>query len=303
VSHALQTIGLGRRYGSKWGLRDCTLSVRTGSITGLVGPNGAGKSTLLRLAAGLSRPTTGSVQIFGTPVEPNGAAHLAHMGYLDQSRPLYPGFRVEEMLTFGRRLNRHWNHEAARNWLGEFDVPMRERVGHLSLGQQALVALALTMAKQPDLLMLDEPVAALDPLARQELLRALLSTVAERNSTVLISSHIISELEPVCDDLVILSASRVQIAGRMEEILSQHHIAIGAEVNGNRPRISGSVINERRTGRQVTLLVHGTIEEPRPGWIVVEPNLEEIVLAYLANPTAGISGETTPRSEGIESAP
>ena len=167
MTDALETTGLGRRYRSNWGLRDCSLSVRAGSITGLVGPNGAGKSTLLRLAAGLSRPTAGAVRIFDEEVDPNGTAHLPRIGYFDQVRPLYGTFRVDEMLAFGRRLNDSWDDEAARGWLAEFNIPLRRKVAKLSLGQQAQVALAICMGKRPDLLLLDEPVAALDPLARR----------------------------------------------------------------------------------------------------------------------------------------
>jgi len=197
MTAALETVGLGRRYGSKWGLRNCTLQVPDGSITGLVGPNGAGKSTLLCLAAGLSRPTTGSVKIFGQEVDPNSTEHLHRIGYFDQLRPLYRGYRVEEMLAFGRRLNATWNDEAVSEWFGELDIPMCQKIGELSLGQQAQVALGMCLGKQPDLLLLDEPAANLDPLAREELLRTLLATVVGRGMTVVLSSHILSELEPI----------------------------------------------------------------------------------------------------------
>ena len=210
---ALEAVGLGRRYGTKWGLRDCSLTVPEGSITGLVGPNGAGKSTLLRLAAGLSRPTTGIVSIFGERVRPNSTRHLRRMGYFDQLRPLYPGLRVDETLRLGRKLNKRWDNGAALGWLKELDIALTERVGRLSLGQQALVALALCMGKRPDLLLLDEPVASLDPLARRQLLETLLGTVADEGTTVFLSSHIISELEPVCDHLIILSSSQRQSLG------------------------------------------------------------------------------------------
>ncbi len=162
---AVETIDLGRRYRTKWGLRDCSLSVPEGSITGLVGPNGAGKSTLLRLAAGLSRPTKGTVSIFGQLVRPNSTDHLHRLGYFDQLRPLYPGLRVDEMLRLGEKLNQQWDNGAALELLNELEVPQTERVSRLSLGQQALVALSLCIGKRPDLLLLDEPVASLDPLA------------------------------------------------------------------------------------------------------------------------------------------
>lgn len=285
MSDALETHGLGRRYRSTWGLRDCSLSVREGSITGLVGPNGAGKSTLLRLAAGLSRPTTGSVRVFGEEVRTNGTAHLPRIGYFDQSRPLYAGFRVEEMLTFGRKLNRAWDDDAARGWLAEFDIPLDRKVGKLSLGQQAQVALAVCMGKRPDLLLLDEPVAALDPLARRQLLATLLGTVAERGTTVFLSSHIISELEPVCDELVILSAARVQTNSSIEGLLADHRVLVGPRTDAVPSGVE--VVSSSTTSRQTTLLVRGVVPDLGAGWDVATPDLEEIVLAYLANPQVG----------------
>jgi ABC-2 type transport system ATP-binding protein len=285
MTDALETDGLGRRYRSTWGLRDCSLTVRQGSVTGLVGPNGAGKSTLLRLAVGLSRPTTGTVRVFGTEVEPNGTAHRDRIGYFDQLRPLYTGFRVEEMLTFGRKLNRSWDDAAARGWLAEFDIPLDRRVGKLSLGQQAQVALAVCMGKRPDLLLLDEPVASLDPLARRQLLQTLLATVAERGTTVFLSSHIVSELEPVCDELIILSAARVQASGSIEDLLAGHRLLVGPRIEADPP--GTDVVSSSSTSRQTTLLVRGAPPGLGSDWQVLEPGLEEIVLAYLANPGAG----------------
>ena len=276
---ALEAVGLGRRYRTKWGLRDCTLSVPEGSITGLVGPNGAGKSTLLRLAAGLSRPTTGRVSVFGQEVKPNSTTHLDRTGYFDQLRPLYSGLRVDEMLRFGQKYNRLWDNDAALEWLNELDVPLTERVGRLSLGQQALVALALCLGKRPDLLLLDEPVASLDPVARRRLLEALLAAVAEHGTTVFLSSHIISELEPVCDNLIILSSSSVRLSGSIEDLLATHHVLVGPR---KEPRPSDvEIVSARHAELQSTLLVHGRPTEVGPAWQVLEPDLDEIVLAYL----------------------
>jgi ABC-2 type transport system ATP-binding protein len=294
---ALETAGLGRRYRTKWGLRDCSLAVSAGSITGLVGPNGAGKSTLLRLAAGLSRPTTGTVSIFGEPVEPNSTRHLQRMGYFDQLRPLYSGLRVDETLRFGEKFNEHWDNEAALRLLNELEVPLGERVGRLSLGQQALVALALCIGKLPDLLLLDEPVASLDPLARRQLLETLLGTVAERGTTVFLSSHIISELEPVCDHLIILSTSTVRITGSIEELLADHHVLVGPR---GRPPLSGAeMISVRDAERQSTLLVRGHPRDLAPDWQVLQPDLDEIVLAYLSERPEDPNPES-PSSEPIE---
>jgi ABC-2 type transport system ATP-binding protein len=292
MTAALETVGLGRRYRTKWGLRDCTLTVPEGSITGLVGPNGAGKSTLLRLAAGLSRPTTGSIRIFSNEVAPNSTAHLDRVGYFDQLRPLYDGFRVKEMLTFGRKLNPNWDDTAARQWLTDLDIPMKQRVGQLSLGQQAEVALTLCMGKRPDLLLLDEPVASLDPLARRQLLQSLMGTVAERGMTVFLSSHIVSELEPVCDYLIILSGSQVQVAGTIDSLLAEHRLIVGTRPTPPMPEVE--VISLSETGRQSTLLVHGLPPDLGPEWQVLEPGLDAIVLAYLGRQSPVQGDDTSP---------
>ena len=244
-----------------------------------MGPNGAGKSTLLRLAAGLSRPTTGSISIFGDEVAPNSTAHLDRIGYFDQLRPLYNGFRVKEMLTFGRKLNQHWDDDAARQWLTDLDIPMNQRVGQLSLGQQAEVALTLCMGKRPDLLLLDEPVASLDPLARRQLLQSLMGTVAERGMTVFLSSHIVSELEPVIDSL-----------------LAEHRLIVGTRPTPPMPEVE--VVSSSETGRQSTLLVHGSPPDLGPGWQVLEPGLDAIVLAYLGRQSPVQDDDTSPTVNG-----
>ena len=290
MTAALETEGLGRRYRTNWGLRDCTLSVPEGSITGLVGPNGAGKSTLLRLAAGLSRPTTGSVSIFGQVVDPNSVEHLGRVGYFDQLRPLYASFRVKDMLTFGRRLNPNWDDDAAHQWLRDLDIPLNQKVGNLSLGQQAEVALTVCMGKRPDLLLLDEPVASLDPLARRQLLQTLMGTVAERGTTVFLSSHIVSELEPVCDRLIILSASRVQLSGQRR--VDPRPTTVSWSGPGRRRPMSGvEVISSTETGRQSTLLVRGapTGSESRRGRHSARPRCHRPCLS---------GGKSSPRPTG-----
>jgi ABC-2 type transport system ATP-binding protein len=293
---ALETVALGRRYGKKWALRDCSLTVAEGSVTGLVGPNGAGKSTLLRMAAGLSRPSQGTVKIFGDVVRTNGTRHLSRIGYFDQLRPLYGNLRVKETLTLGRKVNATWDDPAALRWLGESNIPLDQRVDRLSLGQQALVALALCVGKSPDLLLLDEPVASLDPLARRQLLEMLLASVADRGTTVFLSSHIISELEPVCDHLIILSDSNVRVTGSIEVLLSSHRILVGPR--GETLPSNVDVVSTREAERQSTVLVRGKCELVGPSWQVLEPDLEEIVLAYLStpstrrSPSGGLPSET-----------
>jgi ABC-2 type transport system ATP-binding protein len=284
MTAALEAEGLGRRYRTTWGLRDCTLTVPEGTVTGLVGPNGAGKSTLLRLAAGLSRPTVGTVSVFGSVVRPNGTDHLDRVGYLDQFHPLFRYFRVAEMLAFGRKLNARWDDVSARKWLEDLGIPLDRRVGRLSGGQQAQVALTLCMAKRPDLLLLDEPVASLDPLARKRLLQALMGTVADRGTTVFLSSHIISELEPVCNYLIVLSESRVQIAGSIDDLLAGHRLLIGPQRDQPPPGVE--VIATNQTSRQTTFLVRGDSPALGSEWQSIQPDLEEVVIAYLSNPDA-----------------
>jgi ABC-2 type transport system ATP-binding protein len=280
MTAALEAEALGRRYRTTWGLRDCTLAIPEGSVTGLVGPNGAGKSTLLRLAAGLARPTTGTVSVFGKTVRPNGTEHLDRIGYLDQSHPLYRYFRVGEMLECGQRLNSRWDGTSARRWLDELGIPLDKRIARLSGGQRAQVALTLCLAKRPDLLLLDEPVASLDPLARRRLLQTLMGTVADRGTTVFLSSHIVSELELLCNYLVVLSSSRVQIAASVEELLSQHWLLVGPP-SDHEPR-GVQVISVKSTKRQATFLIRGTPPALGPDWQTLQPDLEEVILAYLA---------------------
>jgi len=279
MTAVLETKGLGRRYGATWGLRDCSLIVAEGSITGLVGPNGAGKSTLLRLAAGLSRPSEGTVSAFGQPIDPNGTEHLGRIGYLDQHRPIYGSFRVRDMLTLGRKLNPEWDDSLPPQLLAEVGIPLNVRVHTLSIGQQAQVSLAVCLAKRPDLLLLDEPAESLDPLARQQLFEALLGTVAERGTTVFLSSHIVSELEPVCDNLIILAGSSVRLSQSTEDIVATHKLII---VGPGIPSIPGvEVISTKSSGRQTHLLVRGVLPDLGPDCQVLQPDLEEVVLGYL----------------------
>ncbi len=286
MSDALAAVGLGKRYGTSWGLRDCTLALPEGRVAALVGPNGSGKSTLLRMAAGFVRPSTGTVTVFGEPAGLANPAALARVGYLDQERPLYRQFRIEEILALGRRLNPRWDDAGARAALAELEIPLRKRVGQLSIGQRAQVALVLCMAKRPDLLLLDEPVAALDPLARHRLMQVLMETVADRGTTVFLSSHVISELEAVCDHVVILAGNRVQLTAGIEELLARHLILIGPRGQEiGFPEVE-AVISARHTGRQTMLLVRTVPDQVPEGWRVVEPSLEEVVLAYLAEPGA-----------------
>jgi ABC-2 type transport system ATP-binding protein len=286
VSVALETQGLGRRYGSQWALRDCTLEIPRGAVTALVGPNGAGKTTLLRLAVGLTRPTTGSVRVLGLDPRAEAAEALPRIGFLAQEHPLYGGFTVGEMLRVGRSLNPGWDEAAARARIVALDLPLSKKVRRLSGGQRAQVALTLALAKRPELLLLDEPVASLDPLARREFLQSVVEAVAERGLTVVLSSHIVADLERVCDHLIILAAGRTQLAGPIERIVASHRLLTGPRDAADDVARIHDVLRESHAERQTTLLVraNGHVYDSR--WTVHELDLEEIVLAYLGQDAA-----------------
>ena len=275
---ALEASGLGRRYGRTWALRDCSFQLPAGRVAALVGPNGAGKTTLLHMAVGLLTPTAGSVQVFGAP--PQHARQ--RLGFVAQDHPLYRTFIVSETLTMGRKLNQRWDVALATTRLRQVGVPLDHRVGKLSGGQQAQLALTLALAKQPDLLLLDEPLASLDPLARRDFLRALAEIGEEGRVTVLLSSHIIADLERVCDYLIILSAARAQLVGDIGEVVRTHKrlTAAGRREPGVIAGVA-AVVEEYSTPRQTQLLVRCDGPLTDPAWQVSEVNLEEIVLAYL----------------------
>jgi ABC-2 type transport system ATP-binding protein len=278
---ALETVGLGKRYGRKWGLEDCSFRLPTGRIAALVGPNGAGKSTLLRMAAGITRPSAGDVRVFGHSPQDQTVEVLRQIGYLDQERPLYRSFRVDEMLRFGQRLNPNWYAAAARGYLDALEIPTDSKVGKLSVGQQAQVALTMCLAKRPALLLLDEPVAALDPVAREGLMHVLLQSVVDDNTTVVLSSHAISDLATICDYVIILSASRVHVADDLDYVLASHRLLMASSEETPELPPGVVVVSTTHSERQTNVLVR--VEQPftNPSWRVVEPTLEEIVIAYL----------------------
>ncbi|GIJ65959.1 ABC transporter ATP-binding protein [Virgisporangium ochraceum] len=281
---AVETTGLGRRYGKNWALRDCSLRLPAGRIAALVGPNGAGKSTLLHLLVGLSQPSAGSVTVFGQA--PGSREVLDRIGFVAQDTPLYRDFTPAELIEMGRRLNRAFDVGLARDRLDQLGIAADRAVGKMSGGQRAQVALTLALAKRPRLLLLDEPVASLDPLARREFLQALMGGVADEGTTVLLSSHLLGDLERVCDHLIVLNAGRVQVLGGVEELVADHRLLVGA---ADLAPHGLTVVQERRTDRQASLLVRGydpTVTHIDPQWTVHDVSLEDLVLAYLANGAA-----------------
>jgi ABC-2 type transport system ATP-binding protein len=280
VSAALETSDLGKRYKRAWALRDCSLRLPAGRAAGLVGPNGAGKTTLLHLAVGLLRPDEGSVRALGESPDGN-AGLLARVGFVAQDTPLYGAFTADDLIAMGRRLNPRWDASLARSRLERLGIPLDRRVGKLSSGQRAQVALSLALAKKPELLLLDEPVASLDPLARREFLQGLMGAVAEEGTTVLLSSHLLADLERICDFLAILQAGRVQVLGAVDDLLAEHRVLVGPRQESERVEGVASVVSASHTERQSTLLVRVNGRVP-DGWAVHDASLEEIVLAYLA---------------------
>jgi ABC-2 type transport system ATP-binding protein len=286
MTAAVETQELGRRYGAQWALQRCTLDIPRGTVTALVGPNGAGKTTLLRLAVGLTRPSAGSVRVLGLDPREQAAEALPRVGFLAQEHPLYGGFTVEEMLRVGRKLNPSWDDEAARARIAALELPLKKKVRSLSGGQRAQVALTLALAKSPELLLLDEPVASLDPLARREFLQSVLEVVAEHEITVVLSSHILADLERVCDHLVILAAGRTQLVGSIDEIVASHRLLTGPRDEADDVSRMHEVVRESHVERQTTLLVRANGHVYDSHWRVHELDLEEIVLAYLGQDAA-----------------
>ena len=283
--NVIETNGLGKRYGGTWALRECTLAIPDGCVAALVGPNGAGKSTLLNLAVGLSAPSAGEVTVLGG--RPAGSpAALDGIAFVAQDTPLYKTLSVADMLYVTRSLNRRFDQSYAQARLDELGIPAKRRAGRLSGGQQAQLALTLALARLPRLLVLDEPVAMLDPVARHDFMATVMTAMAADGVSVLLSSHVLSELERVAGYLILLSRGRVQLAGEVDALLASHRLLTGpaAEVD----RYAGRpVVHAGCAEAQAHLLVQATADDPvPPGWTARAASLEELALAYLREPGA-----------------
>jgi ABC-2 type transport system ATP-binding protein len=285
MTAAISAQGLGKSYGRNWALSDCTLDVPAGRVVGLVGPNGAGKTTLLNLAVGMLTPTSGTIEVLGGQPAA-GPAQLARVGYVAQDPPTYAGLSVEDHLRFGARLNPGWDDALARYRIERLGLDLKQRAGKLSGGQRAQLALTLGVAKRPELLILDEPVASLDPLARREFLQDLMEAVAEHDLSVVLSSHLVSDLERVCDYLIVLVASRVQLAGDIDTLLATHHRLTGARRDPATLPAGQHVIAASHTDRQTTLLVRSDAPIYDPAWTVGQLGMEDLVLAYMGQAAA-----------------
>lgn len=277
---AIEATGLGMKYGRKagWALRDCSFRLPAGQVCALVGPNGAGKSTLLTLAAGLLRPTEGTVRVLGSATHAEARPRIA---YVSQDKPLYPQFTVADTLWAGQELNPAvWDGAAAERIAGP--LPQDAKVRTLSGGQRTRLALALALGKRPELMLLDEPMADLDPLARHQLMGVLMAEAAEHATTIVMSSHILTELEGACDYLLLVDGGTVRLGGESDDIVAAHAVLTG-QVRDLAPH---TVVESRTTGRQLTALVRKEGPVDLAAWDVTEPSLEELLLAHLRSPEA-----------------
>jgi ABC-2 type transport system ATP-binding protein len=280
--NAIETAALTKRYRRATALSDCSVTVPQGRISALVGPNGAGKSTLLRLLTGLAWPTDGSALVLGG-MPRQDPEFLAEVGYLAQDVPLYRRLSAEDHIRAGAHLNKRWDGPSARTRLRELGIPLDRAVGALSGGQRAQVGLSLALAKRPRLLLLDEPVAALDPLARRHFLSTLTAATAESETrlTVVLSSHLVADLERVCDHLILLAGSRVQLCGDIDELLAEHTVLVGPRKDTGAIERAHTIVHSTRTPRQTTLVIRRGGPVLDPAYQSEEISLEDLVLAYM----------------------
>ena len=278
---AVETKGLTKRYRSTTALQDCSIRVPTGRISALVGPNGAGKTTLLQILAGLRHPSDGEAFVLGmAPAQ--DLTFLADVGFLAQEIPLYRRFTAEDHIGLGAHLNPRWDSESTRARIDGLEIPLDQPVGTLSGGQRAQVALALALAKRPRVLLLDEPVAALDPLARRRFLASLAEAVADGDLTVLLSSHLVNDLERVCDHVVLLTRAQPELCGDIDEILAEHRILTGPCRDTTVVQRDHTVVEITHTPRETTMLVRLRRPLLDPTWEVHPVGLEELILAYMS---------------------
>jgi ABC-2 type transport system ATP-binding protein len=280
-SPVVQAERLSKRYGRREALSDCTLAVPPGRVVGLVGPNGAGKTTLLHIAVGLLEPTAGRIEVLGGHPA-SGPAQLAKVGFVAQDAPTYVGLSIADHLRFGAHTNPGWDQQLADDRITKLGLDPSQKAGKLSGGQRAQLALTLALAKRPELLILDEPVSSLDPLARREFLQGLMAHVADHGAGVILSSHLVSDLERVCDYLIVLVDSRVRVAGEVDDLLASHHRLTGARRDPGDLPPGTAVIEASHTDRQSTLIVRSTRPIDDPSFTVEQLTLEDLVLAYMS---------------------
>jgi len=281
MTTVVEARGLSKRYRRVQALTDCTLSIPAGQVVGLVGPNGAGKTTLLHLATGLIAPTSGTIEVLGGRPA-SSPAQLARVGFVAQDTPTYAALSVADHLRMGQRMNPGWDAALARDRIRRLGLEAAKRAGKLSGGQRAQLALTLAIAKRPELLILDEPVASLDPLARREFLQSLMEHTADQQVSVVLSSHLVADLERVCDYLIVLVASRVRVAGEVDRLLAAHHLVTGPRRDPAALPAGWEVVTASHTDRQSTLLIRTEAPIHDPAWTVTQVSLEDMVLGYMS---------------------
>ena len=300
--NVIEGAAVGKRYGSTWALRDCTLAVPAGHLVALVGPNGAGKSTLLHLAVGLTSPTEGSVAVLGG-ARPGSPEALDGIAFVAQDAPLYKNLSAADMLHLTANLNRRFDRRYAQARLGELGIPVKRRAGKLSGGQQSQLALTLALARRPRLLVLDEPMAMLDPLARHDFMATVMTAMAEHGVSVVLSSHVLAELERVADYLILISNGRVQVAGEVDDLLGGHRLLTGPSAEADTIGDGKAVVHLRRGTTQTHLMVRADphTEPAPPGWESHPVSLEELTMAYLRSPDAAALPGPAPTRGGATS--
>jgi ABC-2 type transport system ATP-binding protein len=290
--NVIETTDLGRRYGKSWALHDCTLAIPEGRLAALVGPNGAGKSTLMNMAVGLALPSAGTISVLGG-MSSTSPAVLHDIAFMAQGAPVYKNLYVADMLRLTKNLNWRFDHAQAKARLGDLGIPLNKKAGKLSGGQQAQVAVTLALARRLRLLVLDEPLAALDPLARQDFMTTVMTAMADDGLSVLLSSHALADLERVADFAVVLGGGELQIAGDTDELLAEHRLLTGPAAEADRLASQLSPVQVKQAAAQAHLLVRTdgpASEQPvPPGWEAHPVSLEELVLAYLRPTHSGNS--------------
>ena len=264
--NVIETFGLGVRYGKSWAVRDCTLEIPEGHIVALVGSNGAGKTTLLHCAVGLTAPTSGAITVLDG-IQAGALDALERVAFVAQDAPLYAHLSVREMLEVAENLNRRFDRSLATTRLSALDISLRHKVGKLSGGQQAQLALTLALARRPELLILDEPLARLDPVARHDVMALVMSIAAEEGLSVVFSSHVVSELERVADYLILMSHGRVQMTGEIDELVARHAVVSGPTESAEHVAEQFCVVNAQQAARRTQFLVRADrpIEVPSAG--------------------------------------
>ncbi len=297
MTAAVTATGLGKRYRRRWALSGCTLSVPAGRVAGLVGPNGAGKTTLLHLAVGLLQPSAGTIEVVGG-VPGSGPGQLARVGFMAQDSPTYPTWSVADHLRFGAAANERWDARFAAGRVTRLGLDPARRARRLSGGQQAQLGLTLALAKRPELLLLDEPVARLDPLARREFLQELAAAATAQELSVMLSSHLVADLEHICDYLIVLASGQVQLDGPVADLLASHYVVASRRPGPAALPAGSQLIHETGEGLQATRLVRVPGPVLDGAWSASPASLEDLVLAYMARAVGRGPAQEVPRCSG-----